>query len=152
LFVALMVLLMIELSLAQIQNSDVARSYFLRSERGSHFIWRRKEDLPEKRSDFAITTDPSTGLTYLVGGCSADSFPDCPQTSKGVWEYNPTEDKYTVLPSLSVNRYRHGAAVLGDNLIVFAGFIKEGVYAQPTEILNLKTKTCMFIPSPIIVN
>jgi len=130
------------IAIAQSTFPQAAREFYLRSEAGTHYIWKRRADLPEKRSDMALARNLAKGVVYLVGGCAEDSNPECPRASDGIWQYNPERDEYTNLPALKYRRYRHGAAVLGDRLFVFGGIMEGGATADFTEVMDLATGAC----------
>jgi len=121
---------------------DLKREYYLRSEKGTQFLWRRRRDLPEPRSDFALAPDSRNDYMYMVGGCSGQNVPDCNKMTDGIWRYDQTTDDYVNMKPLSKPRYRHGAVVMGDSLYVFGGLGVNDTFIDQIEVLHIKTNTC----------
>lgn len=94
--------------------------------------WGAKTPLPEARSDFAITKDGND--IYLVGGLDENGT-----ILSSVLKYNPFLHLYEEVAPLPETRFRHGAAVLDQELYVIGGYTSDEASSsgQPSECLRI---------------
>lgn len=93
--------------------------------------FRDQTIMPEARGAFSSVTDGQN--IYVVNGFTADQF------SGKIDTYNPSENSWSVLTSELIPRQYSSAVILGDELYVFNGDVKDGKLNRKTEIVNLKT-------------
>lgn len=148
------ILIVTQESLAQTANQW--RAWFLRSRSDSHFVWRRRSQMPTPRSDFVLTKkDEYSDVAFLTGGCGSQRNEELPRNPDGnfsgifvcslsssVLEYNAEKDTYKELEPFSTPRHRHGAAFMDDKLFIFGGRTDADALINEMEILDYKTNEC----------
>lgn len=60
--------------------------------------------------------------------------------------YVPSQNKWYVLPSMSIVRYSHGVAAIGENIHILGGYSKNGFTAE-VEIFNVRKKRWLTVPA-----
>lgn len=92
--------------------------------------------MPEARG--AISSVSVGNDIYVVNGFTADQY------SGKIDKYNIAENSWTVLTSALIPRQYSSAVLLGEELYVFNGDVKDDKLNRKTEIVNLKTGEITF--------
>jgi N-acetylneuraminic acid mutarotase len=102
--------------------------------------------MPTKRSDTSIGT---LGNVILVsGGCDRDQicpndldFCVCESISAVVEAYSPSADQWSTLAPMPQARYRHAAAVVGDDMYLFGGRHLNDSVVREIDVLHYGSNT-----------
>ncbi|KAM1998168.1 hypothetical protein ACFX16_005738 [Malus domestica] len=97
--------------------------------------WRKANDMPSKRSFFAIGSD--AGQVYVAGGHDENK-----NALKSAWVYDVRSDEWTELTPMSHDRDECEGVVIGSEFWVVSGYRTEsqGVFEGGAEVLELGSR------------